>query len=102
MFDVYFISGGIFETLHQLMLQIEFYFASLLLETWGKDTYLKLNIALQGVIPLKGKSNILPCQLIKQTTRKTQMFDLIDEWEKEFLKLIAEDEITISCPNFDI
>lgn len=85
------------------MLQIKFYFASLLLETWGKDTYLKLNIALlQGVIPLKGKSNILPCQLIKQTTRKTQMFDLIDEWENEFLKLIAVDEITISCPNFDI
>lgn len=82
------------------MLQIEFYFASLLLETWGKDTYLKLNIALQGVIPLKGKSNILPCQLIKQTSRKTQ--DLIDEWENEFLKLIAVDEITISCPNFDI
>lgn len=25
-----------------------------------------------------------------------------DEWEKEFLKLIAVDEITISCPNFDI
>lgn len=30
------------------------------------------------------------------------MFDLIDEWEKEFLKLIAVDEITISSPNFDI
>lgn len=84
------------------MLQIRFYFPSLLLETWGKDTYLKLNISLWGVIPLKVKSNILPCQLIKQTSRKTQMFDLIDEWENEFLKLIAVDEITISCPNFDI
>lgn len=30
------------------------------------------------------------------------MFDLIDEWENEFLKLIAVDEITISCPSFDI
>lgn len=30
------------------------------------------------------------------------MFDLIDEWKNEFLKLIAVDEITISCPNFDI
>lgn len=30
------------------------------------------------------------------------MFDLIDEWEKEFLNLFAVDEITISCPNFDI
>lgn len=30
------------------------------------------------------------------------MFDLIDEWEKEFLKLIAVVEIIISCPNFDI
>lgn len=30
------------------------------------------------------------------------MFDLIDEWEKEFLKLIVVEEIIILCFNFDI
>lgn len=30
------------------------------------------------------------------------MFDLIDEWENEFFKLIVVDEIIILCFNFDI